>query len=175
MYHRNTNFVHIIKKWANFEIKKLTTVNFIKIYSLISSQWFTGIKFEKIYIIIVSRTHYSVLFVIKREKIFELHFIYSFIVASEASDPTFKTIHFQYYTLVALIQINTSGTVRRRRRRRSRFQGVETPPKPIHISKNRLCSLKAGSAKGAEFHLLVNICTTEFFMTVFLFKCVKCL
>ena len=73
---------------------------------------------------------------------------------SEASDPTFKTIHFQYYTLVALIQINTSGTVRRRRR--SRFQGVETPPKPMHISKNRLCRMKAGSAKGAQFHLLVD-------------------
>ena len=28
-----------------------------------------------------------------------------FIVASEASDPIFKTIHFQYYTLVVLIQI----------------------------------------------------------------------
>ena len=26
------------------------------------------------------------------------------IVTSEASDPTFKTIHFQYYTLIALIQ-----------------------------------------------------------------------
>ena len=26
-------------------------------------------------------------------------------VASEASDPIFKTIHFQYYTLVVLIQI----------------------------------------------------------------------
>ena len=26
-------------------------------------------------------------------------------VVSEASDPTFKTIHFQYYTLVVLIQI----------------------------------------------------------------------
>ena len=90
-------------------------------------------------------------------------------VASEASDPTFKTIHFQYYTLVALIQINTSGTVRRRRRRRrrSRFQGVETPPKPIHISKNRLCRMKAGSAKGAQFHLLVNICHSFFSMTVF--------
>ena len=94
------------------------------------------------------------------------------IVASKASDPTFETIYFQYYTLVALIQINTSGTVRRRRRRRrrrSRFQGVETPPKPIHISKNRLCRMKAGSAKGAQFHLLVNICHSFFSMTVFLF------
>ena len=93
-------------------------------------------------------------------------------VASEASDPTFKTIHFQYYTLVALIQINTSGTVRRRRRRRrrrSRFPGVETPPKPIHISKNRLCSMKAGSAKGAQFHLLVNICHSFFLWPFFCF------
>ena len=96
------------------------------------------------------------------------------VVASEASDPTFKTIHFQYYTLVVLIQINTTATVRRRRRRRRRrFPGVETPPKPIHISKNRLCRMKAGSAKGAQFHLLVNICHSFFSMTVFLFFCVE--
>ena len=112
-------------------------------------------------------------FIIKNIKIISLKWFsnnikLNFIVASEASDPTFKTIHFQYYTLVALIQINTSGTVRRRRRRRrrSRFQGVETPPKPIHISKNRLCRMKAGSAKGAQFHLLVNICHSFFSMTV---------
>ena len=32
-------------------------------------------------------------------------FMVKIIVASEASDPIFKTIHFQYYTLVVLIQI----------------------------------------------------------------------
>ena len=104
-------------------------------------------------------------------------------VASEASDPTFKTIHFQYYNLVALIQINNSGRVRRRRRRRrrrwwrrrrrrrrrrrSRFQGVETPPKPIHISKNQLCRMKSSSAKGAQIHLLVNIWHSFFFYDYF--------
>ena len=71
---------------------------------------------------------------------------------SEASDPTFKTINFQYYILVVLIQIkyfcNSEAG------RRWRFQGVETPPKPIHISKKQLCKMKAGIAKSAQSHLL---------------------
>ena len=39
---------------------------------------------------------------------------------------------------------------------------VETPYKPIHISKNQLYRMKANITKCAQFHLLVNICHRDY-------------
>ena len=47
--------------------------------------------------------------------------------------------------------------------------GVTTPPKRIYISKKKLCSMEASSAKGAQFQLYVNICPRDFSMTIYYF------
>ena len=89
-------------------------------------------------------------------------------VVSEAIDPKFRTIHLQYDTSRSSSKLNTSGTVWRRRRRKRRriFQGV-TFPLNEYILKKQLCRMEASSAKGAQFHLYVNICSRNFSMTIF--------
>ena len=57
------------------------------------------------------------------------------LVASQAIDPVESTIRLQYYTLVVLIQINyfCNSEEAAEEEAPTRFPGVETPPKPIHI------------------------------------------
>ena len=57
------------------------------------------------------------------------------LAASQATDPIESTIRLQYYTLVVLIQINYLGDSEEAAEAAAptRFPGVTTPPKPIHI------------------------------------------